>query len=45
MPGWGLIMDIHTIRGQSRWKIPRAPEMAEQTGVYVSFQAEGEITG
>ena len=42
MPGWGLIMDIHTIRGQSRWKIPRAPEMAEQTGVYVSFQAEGK---
>ena len=36
-------MDIHTIRGQSRWKIPRAPEMAKQTGVYVSFQAEGKL--
>jgi len=38
-------MDVHRIRGQSRSNIPRAPEMVEQTGIYIFFlfQAEGKL--
>ena len=36
-------MDIHTIRGRSPLECSPGPEMAEQTGVYVSFHAEGKL--
>ena len=35
--------DTMIVRYVVQPKFPRAPEMAEQTGAYVSFQAEGKL--